>query len=52
MYLFVLKIFKKLIVEVNLIVVTSRMHLVPLAITAFIGLNTSIECHFSNTYVQ
>jgi len=50
---FVLEIFQKLIVEVNLKGVTSSMHFIsPVIFLAFIGGNTPIECHFSNIYVK
>ena len=48
-----LEIFKKLVVEDNLKVVTSHMHFTPLVILfAFIGGDTVIECYLSNIYVK
>ena len=49
----VLEIFQKLVVVVNLKGVTGSMHLViPAIFFAFIGGDASVECHFSNIYVE
>jgi len=50
---FVLEILKKLVVVVNLKVVTSSMHFISqMVLFAFIGGNTSIKCNFSNIYEE
>jgi len=48
----VFKIFQKLIVVLNLKDVISSMHLLLQETFAFIGGDASIECHFSNIYVE
>ena len=55
---FVLEIFKKLVVVVNCKAFASNKHFIASVMHfitnyfAFIGSNTSIECHMSNIYVE